>query len=223
MLSAGMALVAVPTALALLRGTTGNNNYLIYGIPIGGSYQVYWSDISYCLMVIASCCILLFDKELFGHRDLFKNHQRILFSIYYIGIVLFILWVLYIGIFEFSNPSDPNFLESLPTEPGILFIGLSIFPWIILFVYARKDLTTIRTEKTLYVMGFKLIESSGIIMTISYVAYLIEGIITDPNIYSVFDVIIIAFYIGAMMLLYMGFRLPDWFKNRLMAHGYKQD
>ena len=72
-------------------------------------------------------------------------------------------------------------------------------------------------------MGFKLIEASGIIMTISYVAYLVTGLFSDPNIYSVFDVVIIAFYIGAMYLLYIGFRLPDWFKNRLLTRGYKQD
>ena len=126
MLSAGLALVAVPTTLALIRLTTGSSNYLIYGIPIGGGYQVYWSDIAYSLMVIASCGILLFDKELFGYRDLFKKHQRILFPVYYIGMVAFIIWVLYIGIFEFSNPFDPNYLESLSTEPGILFI-LSVF------------------------------------------------------------------------------------------------
>ncbi len=213
MLSAGMALIAVPTFSALLRGTIGDSNYLIYGIPIGGGYQVYWSDIAYSLMILSSCCILLFDKELFVHRDLFKKHQRILFPIYYIGIVIFIIWALYIGIFEFSNPSDPNYLESLSTGPGILFIVLSVFPWIVLFIYARKDLTSIRTEKTLYVVGFKLIESSGIIMTISDIAYLVEGFFTDPNVYSIFDVVIIAFYIGAMFLLYIGFRLPDWFKN----------
>ncbi|HMF31162.1 MAG TPA: hypothetical protein VKK79_07100 [Candidatus Lokiarchaeia archaeon] len=218
MLGLGLALVAVPTSLALLRAATGNTTNIIYGIPIGGTNQIYWSNIAYALIVVSSICILLFDKELFGHRSLFGRFQYIMFTVYFAGAVIFGIWSIYIGIVEF-----PTTLESLPTVPGILFILLNIFPWLVLYIYARKDLRSIQKEKSLYVLGFRLIKDSGIIMTVSYVLYLIEGLIVDPNVYSVFDVIIIAFYIGAAILLYIGFRMPNWFKNRYMARGYTTD
>ncbi len=197
---------------------TGNIDSLVFGIPLGLNTRIYWTNISYVLILLSSLCILLFNKELFAQHKLFSTSRRYIIGVYTIGVICFSIWSFYHGIFVF-----PSTISSLPTIPGIFFILLGIFPWFLLFLFSHNDIKRIPSEKSIFLQGFKLIKYSGLTMTASYMLYVLQGIFDEVLIYTTIDVVNFLFYLVAAFLLYIGFVMPDWYKNRLILKGYKSE
>lgn len=173
---------------------------IINGIPV--FYQdrrLWWTNIAYVFISISNLCLFKFNQAIFR-----KPSQKTL-RFYLILVIIFNIWSFYHGIFV-VEPGVP----SLTLPLSIMFLLLQFYVWGFLFFHAYRDYR--RVEPSMYREGLKMIVFSALCMIFSFITYVINVLLKT----QVITILNFAFYNFTVFLIYLGYILPPWYRQRLM-------
>lgn len=185
----------VPQVLALVA----HDLPIINGIPVFfEDRRLWWTNLAYVFLSASTLCLFKFEQSIFQ-----KPSQKI-YWIYLILIVIFNIWSIYHGIFVVV-PGVP----SLTLPLSILFLGLQFFVWGFLFFKAFHGCW--RLGPSIYKVGFQLITMSALCMMLSFIMYAVNVLLKT----QIITILNFAFYIFTSFLIYLGYILPPWFRQKL--------
>ncbi len=180
---------------------------LINGIPIFyENWHFWWTNITYGLMTISVLFLLRFINVLFE-----EYHPKIFYWIFLVLVIIFNIWNVYQGIYVHSTDITASSLPIIPW--AILFLIIGVIPWVLLALFSRK--LRKRIEPSVFRVGVKYIGLSAICTICSYLMFILRSEIPDPAMQDVMEFAYFIFFIFTTVLLYIGYTLPPWFKNRV--------
>ncbi|HME56566.1 MAG TPA: hypothetical protein VKM55_30480 [Candidatus Lokiarchaeia archaeon] len=171
---------------------------ILNGIPVGAGYYFWWSNFSYCLIVMGNLFIFKFIQYIF------EKPSKTVFYMFLIINLVFVGWNVYYGIFVVV----PG-VSSLSIPMGALFLGIELYLWLLMLVLLTK--TYRHMTPSIDRLGFFVMILATITTIVSNVLYAI-GDIFDLKIVMPFYW---AFFALTGILIYLGYLLPPWFKKFL--------
>jgi len=164
---------------------------------------------------IFTACILTF---LFAHYIFFEKAKKKWIYIYLIiGIIVTI--VLF--------ATDSVVIETFPDGSGYplltiafgfsLVVVLYLFPTII-GIFVTAMVVSRKVEERVYKFGFRLIAGGQLMILCTFVVDTLASLFMDQiMLYTLFLVLTWVFPLFAAIMYYLGWCMPDWFKNKLTA------
>jgi hypothetical protein len=186
----------IPQVLAL----TAHDLPIINGIPV--FYQdrrLWWTNLAYVFLSVSNICLFKFNQAIF------QKPPKAVFWIYFVLIVIFNIWSFYHGIFV-VEPGVP----SLTLPLSILLLGLQFFVWG--FLFFRSYLDYRKLSPSMYKVGLKMIALSALCMILSFITFAVNVLLKT----QVITILNFAFYDFTAFLIYLGYILPQWYRQRLM-------
>ena len=174
---------------------------IIFGIPVGNNLYLWWTNFSYILLSLGTIAVFKFIQKIF------KKPSNFDFWLFVVATILFNVWSIYHGIFVYTPGT-----ASLTLPMSGVYLLLNFWVWIMLFRYALYD--SRRLDRSIFQNGLKIVAISGFFMILSYVAYILNVFIKGIGIISW------GFNIITMVLLYIGYLLPGWYRRFLIKRGY---
>ena len=198
-------LAFIIATIHMLMAVNENHNDIINGIPIfWGTGHIWWTNLSYIFVSIASMCILRFIQLLF------KKPPQKTYTFVLIANIGINLWSLYHG----SVIVVPG-IPSLTLPMSIIWLLITVYVWGMLFVYSYHDYT--RLEPSIFKVGLGLISVSAFCMIISYALYAVYSVFKMQELGKIYYI----FYIFTALLIYVGYILPQWLR-RLLSKKYPE-
>jgi hypothetical protein len=171
---------------------------ILNGIPVGFDHYLWWSNFSYCLIVLGNLFIFKFIQYIF------EKPSQPVFYIFVIINLVFLAWNVYHGIFVVV----PG-VSSLSILMGGMFLAIELYLWLLMLVLLTK--TYVRMTPSIDRKGFFVMMLAAITTIISNLLYAV-GAITDLKIVMPFYW---SFFALTGILIYLGYLLPPWFKRFL--------
>ena len=171
---------------------------ILNGIPVGGGYYLWWSNFSYCLIVMGNIFIFKFIQHIF------EKPSKFVYYIFLITNLAFLAWNVYHGIFVVV----PG-VGSLSIAMGAMFLAIELYLWLLMLVLLTK--TYLRMAPSIDRKGFFVMMLAAITTIISNALYAV-GAILDLKIMTPFFWV---FFGVTGILMYLGYLLPPWFKRIL--------
>ncbi|HME54071.1 MAG TPA: hypothetical protein VKM55_17725 [Candidatus Lokiarchaeia archaeon] len=194
LIDAAIALGTFPMIVSYYFG----NVPILNGIPVGFGKYFWWSNVSYCLVVLGNIFIFKFIQYIF------EKPSRTIFYVFTSANMAFLAWNVYQGIFIVV----PG-VASLTLAMGAVFLAIELYLWnllLVLLVNTYKRMTPSVDRKGFFVMIIAALTT--IISNLLFAVGAVFDLKTVEPFYW-------SFFALTGILIYLGYLLPPRFKRFL--------
>lgn len=171
---------------------------ILKGVPVGGGYYFWWTNLAYCFVVLGNIAIFKFIQRIF------EKPTQVTFYIYLGFNIGFLVWNIYHGTFVVV----PG-IGSLTTYMGAVFLVLELYLWFTMLTLLVKTYKGMSTSVDKYGFFFMIL---GAATTLASNFLFAVGNILDLKV--VMPLYWLFFSLTAL-LIYLGYVRPPWFKTLL--------
>ncbi len=182
-----------------------NPNPLVYGMPLF-IYGLTWpfNAIAYLINMLSLMFLMLFVHSVFSRPE-----RRIVIGFNALALAWILIFPIGNGIFIYVPTKQYEAGGSSVTFLGlVIFLLLGTFVHVMLALYANAARK--REKDPVVRKGLALLTLAGLTVLLAYVVFVVNGLMK-------LNLDFIAWTVGtfAVIFVYLGFGMPEWFKNLL--------